>query len=87
MQDLVEIPPASVNQPMICRHAGGAPGDRSERPVPGHLQHEEEGDGELTEGTFTTPPPKVEEWNILFFSPPPSKEKKTGAAVTTLPLS
>lgn len=35
---------------MISCHAGGAAGDRSQRPVPGHLQHEEEGDGELTEG-------------------------------------
>lgn len=76
MQDLVEIPPVSVNQPMICRHAGGAPGDRSERPVPGHLQHEEEGDGELTEGTFITPPRQRLRSGISFL-----------AAVTTLPLS
>lgn len=64
---MVDLEASGVSQPLICRHAGGAPGDRSERPVPGHLQHEEEGDGELTEGNcftlgrlcvMTAPPPK-----------------------------
>lgn len=55
---LARFAPVRVSEPVICRPAGGAPGDRSERPLPGHLQHEEEGDGELTEGTFTTAPPK-----------------------------
>lgn len=27
----------------FCPHTGRAPGDRSQRSVPGHLQHEEEG--------------------------------------------
>lgn len=50
MLDMLELPPSSVSQPVTCCHAGGAPGDRPQRPVPGHLQHEEEGDGGLTEG-------------------------------------
>ena len=34
----------------FCAHTGRAPGHRSERPLPGHLQHEEEGGRGLSEG-------------------------------------
>lgn len=40
----------NTNVPSFCPHTGRAPGHRSERSLPGHLQHEKERGRGLAEG-------------------------------------